>query len=74
LRSGFRSALSTRPQEKPEYTWFKAIQGNDSFYVVQKAFKFNPSEEQITQWTAFFRSIKVCDSRLKDRPCPKVLK
>src|SRR5262249_48714202 len=25
---------------KPEITWFKAVQGNDSFYVVQKAFKF----------------------------------
>ncbi|OPY15131.1 MAG: hypothetical protein A4E70_00831 [Syntrophus sp. PtaU1.Bin005] len=59
---------------KPEYTWFKAIQGNDSFYVVQKAFKFNPSEEQITQWMTYFRSIRVCDSRLKDRPCPKVMK
>jgi hypothetical protein len=23
---------------KPEFTWFKAVQGNDSFYLVQKAF------------------------------------
>lgn len=56
---------------KPENTWFKAIKGNDSFYVVQKAFKFEPSKEQITQWMQFLRSITVCDTRLADRPCPK---
>ena len=36
--------------KKPELTWFKAIQGNDSLYVVQKAFKFMPSQDQSTQW------------------------
>ncbi|WP_139198242.1 hypothetical protein [Syntrophus gentianae] len=56
---------------KPEYTWFKAIKGNDSFYVVQKAFKFNPSGKQITQWMQYFRSIIVCDTRLKGHSCPK---
>ena len=59
---------------KPEKTWFKAIKGNDSFYVVQKAFKFDPSKEQITQWMQFFRSIMVCDTRLADRPCPELAK
>jgi len=56
---------------KPEITWFKAVQGNDSFYVVQKAFKFGPSKEQITRWVAYLKSVHVCDSRLADRPCPK---
>jgi len=59
---------------KPEYTWFKAIKGNDSFYVVQKAFKFQPSEKQNTKWMQYFHSIIVCDSRLKGHPCPKVTK
>lgn len=59
---------------KPEKTWFKAIKGNDSFYVVQKAFKFNPSKEQIAQWMQYFRSVAVCDTRLADRPCPKLEK
>lgn len=54
----------------PEKTWFKAIKGNDSFYVVQKAFRFDPSNEQVVQWMKYFRSIMVCDSRLPDRPCP----
>lgn len=55
---------------KPEMTWFKAIQGNDSFYVVQKAFKFSPSKEQIVTWTQYLRKIAVCDSRLPARRCP----
>ena len=56
---------------KPEITWFKAVQGNDSFYVVQKAFKFAPSKEQVTQWVGYLKAAHVCDSRLPDRPCPK---
>jgi hypothetical protein len=56
---------------KPEITWFKALQGNDSFYVVQKAFKFQPSKEQIVQWTKYLRDVALCDSRLADRACPK---
>ena len=31
---------------KPELTWMKAMQGKDSFYLVQKAYKFEPSAEQ----------------------------
>ncbi len=38
---------------KPEITWFKAIQGNDSFYIVQVAFKAWPSKEQITKWMGY---------------------
>jgi len=56
---------------KPEITWFKAVQGNDSFYVVQKAFRFAPSKEQITRWVGYLKAAHVCDSRLPDRPCPK---
>lgn len=56
---------------KPEFTFFKAIQGNDSFYVVQKAFKFNPSNDQIVQWSQYLRSVEVCDSRLPKSKCPK---
>ncbi|WP_333803908.1 hypothetical protein [Sulfurospirillum sp.] len=58
--------------EKPEYTLFKAIKGNDSFYVVQKAFKFEPSKEQIAFWTKYFKSVMVCDTRLAERDCPKI--
>ena len=56
---------------KPEITWFKAIRGNDSLYLVQKAFKFTPSNEQVTTWTQYLRGVAVCDSRRPDRACPK---
>lgn len=59
---------------KPETTWFKAIRGNDSFYVVQKAFRFDPSNDQIVQWTLYLKKVAVCDTRLKERACPVAVK
>lgn len=59
---------------KPEDTLFKAIQGNDSYYVVQKAFRFEPTDEQIKRWVLYLRTVGVCDTRLTDSPCPKYLK
>lgn len=59
---------------KPEKTWFKAMQGNDSFYVVQKAFKFEPSDQQIVEWMKYFRAIMICDTRGNKHPCPKLKK
>jgi hypothetical protein len=59
---------------KPEWTWFKAIQGNDSFYVVQKAFKFEPARLQIVEWTRYLKGVSVCDTRLKERRCPAGVK
>ncbi len=56
---------------KPEITWVKTMQGNDSFYVVQKAFKFTPSNDQVVQWMKYLRAVAVCDSRLPDRACPQ---
>lgn len=57
---------------KQEKTLFKAIKGNDSFYVIQKAFRFDPSKEQAAEWMQYLRSVVVCDSRLADRACPKL--
>lgn len=56
---------------KPEMTWVKIVQGHDSLYVVQKAFKFAPSKDQITQWMKYLHSVAVCDLRLPDRACPQ---
>jgi hypothetical protein len=58
---------------KPENTWFKAIQGADSFYVVQKAYKFTPSKEQESKWVGYLRGVAVYDSRVPARACPKVM-
>lgn len=59
---------------KPENTWFKAVQGQDSFYIVQKAFKFEPSREQTDTWMEFLRQVSVCDSRAPSHPCPALTK
>jgi hypothetical protein len=59
---------------KPEITWFKAIAGNDSFYLVQKAFKFKPDKEQLDRWMAYLKSVTVCDTRIAARACPQIQK
>lgn len=55
---------------RPESTWTKAIEGNDGFYLVQKSFRFEPTEAQVRDSIEYFRSVTVCDPRLPDRPCP----
>jgi len=55
--------------QKVEFTYMKAIQGNDSFYLVQVAFRHKPSEDEITQWMNYLRDVKVCDSRIPERAC-----
>jgi hypothetical protein len=57
---------------KPENTWFKAIQGRDSFYVVQKAYKFTPSTEQEMHWLGYLMNVTVCDTRVPESACPKL--
>ena len=58
---------------KPEYISFKAIEGNDSFYVVQFAAKFEPSKEKITGCMQTMRRVVVCDARLPDRACGSIV-
>lgn len=55
---------------RPESTWSKAIEGNDSFYLVQKSFRFEPSDAQVRESIEYFRSVIVCDPRLPERQCP----
>jgi hypothetical protein len=56
---------------KPEHTWFKAIQGRDSFYLVQKAWRREPGKEEIVAWTRYLRSVAVCDTRAGgEKACP----
>jgi hypothetical protein len=56
--------------QKPELTYLKAIQGNDSFYLVQVAFRYEPSDEDITRWTQYLKQVQVCDSRIPEQACP----
>jgi hypothetical protein len=76
-RSGERLSLPGLAAELPDQQSdgqtrnhrFKAIQGNDSFYVAQVAFKAWPSKEQLTQWMRYLQDVTVCDTRLPDRAC-----
>jgi hypothetical protein len=54
---------------KPEITMFKAVQGNDNFYMVNKAFKFMPSQDQVANWMQYLNSVTLCDTRLSERAC-----
>lgn len=54
---------------KREVTWMKAIAGQDSFYLVQKAFKSEPSTEQRRDMLDYFEGVRVCDTRVKEKPC-----
>jgi hypothetical protein len=54
----------------PEFSWFKGIQGNDSFHLVQVALKIKPSDELSARWMDYLKRVRVCDTRLPDRACP----
>ena len=62
-----------RATRKLEITLFKAIEGNDSFYVVRFAAKFEPSKEKVAGWMQTMAGIVVCDTRLPDRACGSVV-
>jgi hypothetical protein len=55
---------------KPETTLFRAIKGNDSFYVVQRAARSTPTKDQIAKMAQFLGSVNVCDARTPEHPCP----
>ena len=44
----------------PEYMLVKAIQGDDALYVVQKAWKYEPNDDQLNNWFEEMGSFIVC--------------
>jgi hypothetical protein len=59
---------------KPEHTLVKVIRGNHNMYVFQKAFSFDPSDEQFQQAGKYLDTAKICDMALPDRSCANVIK
>lgn len=55
--------------EKPENTWFKTIEGTDGFYVLQKTFRFVPTQEQVEQALQHLSAFTLCDPRKPAHPC-----
>lgn len=56
--------------QKVEYAYMKAIQGNDSFYLMQVAFRHEPTPDEVIEWVSYLREVHVCDSRIPERACP----
>jgi len=57
---------------QPEWLLAKGIEGRDSFYLVQKAWKYTPSAAEINTWSRYLGGVNLCDNRRKKAPCPVV--
>jgi hypothetical protein len=57
---------------KPENMFAKFISGNDSFYSIQYAYRSALTKDIIPPTMTYLGGVQACDSRLPDRPCPKV--
>lgn len=44
---------------KPEMTWFKVVRRDDQLIVAQKAFRFQPSVEQVAFWIANLKALRI---------------
>jgi len=56
--------------DKPEAMWLRAVSGNDAFYVVQYAFRAEPTPDREAEARAYLDRVSVCDTRLPERACP----
>lgn len=54
----------------PETTLFRAIRGNDSFYMVQRAVRAVPTPEEMEAMRRYLAAVSVCDARSAAHPCP----
>ena len=54
---------------KPETTMLKAIKGNDSFYLVQRAVRSLPTPAQLERTKQYLDGVSVCDTRRPAHPC-----
>lgn len=63
---------------RSEVSIIKAIQGEDFFYVISRARRSDAlqnnapplTKKEMGEWTLYMRSIKVCDPRSQNHPCP----
>lgn len=57
---------------RPETTMFRAIKGNDSFYLVQRAVRAVPDAARLQQIGQYLDSVSLCDTRRPAHACPKL--
>lgn len=66
----FQACEYSEKLPRDELTWIKVIKGKEAFYVVQKAFRFQPEPEQTEPWIKYLKNLRVCDARVPDSACP----
>ncbi len=54
------SCLQNPKTGSREITWFKAIQGRQDIFLVQRAFKVMPTDSKFAALTNHFKSVQVC--------------
>jgi hypothetical protein len=55
---------------KPETTAFRVIKGKDALYSVQRAWRANPSDQEVDEVMHDLAKVTVCDTRGSEHPCP----
>jgi hypothetical protein len=55
---------------KPETTIFRAIKGNDALYLVQRAWRAVPAQQDVDETMQALAHVMVCDTRASEHPCP----
>lgn len=54
---------------KNEFLVVKAIQGKEALYVVQKAFRFEATQEQSAPWIEYLKPIRLCTANSPEAAC-----
>ena len=67
-KNWLQSCPGSRPE--PIRTGFRAISGQDSFYLVQYAFRSTLDQGKLSKALSFLSTVTVCDTRSPDHPCP----
>ncbi|CAN5855692.1 hypothetical protein BH11PSE3_BH11PSE3_32560 [soil metagenome] len=57
---------------RPETAMFRAIQGRDSFYLVQRAVRSAGSPEQMAGLQKYLADVSVCEAGSRVHPCPRL--
>lgn len=55
---------------KPETTSFRAVKGNDSFYLVQRAVRVAAAPELLERLRKYLADVSVCEAGSREHPCP----
>jgi len=72
--SSFWKTACTHKDNSVSTTLYKAVKGNDAFYLVKKTWLSIPSKENFSIWSNYFGSMSVCDTRTNEHPCPSLEK